>query len=398
MGQLKRNTVAFERAVEYTGNLSQLSVDARFAISNMTTEFGGIVGIFEADGHTQAFMNKRKRKEDREGGLFFRADEDAEYAEEYEIKLDQVESMVALFPSPDNVVHVDEVVGKELDGCFIGACTTAEEDLILAAVVLKLAMADGLTPVTKGIRRVTPGSVPIMSKLRKLGLTGVYEAAGFTIGAPGCSYCLGIAADVAGEGEVWLSSQNRNFRNRMGKGSIANLASAATVALSSLDMKIANPRKYLDMIDREEYAKMLDVFLSKEQDFEVVDPSPVLVPPRPDEEEQPAADSRLPPTIEGKCQVFEDNIDTDAIIPAQFMPGKDDEDLGTHCFEFVAPQFRERVAQGFDIVVAGIGFGSGSSREEAVRALMGCGVKVCWGVVGVGVSSPLLSFLAFFST
>lgn len=94
------------------------------------------------------------------------------------------------------------------------------------------------------------------------------------------------------------------------------------------------------------------------------------------QEEEKKADSRLPSHIQGKCQVFEDNIDTDAIIPAQFMPGKDDTDLGTHCFEFVAPEFRQKVADGYDIVVAGIGFGSGSSREEAVRALMGCGVKV----------------------
>lgn len=69
----------------------------------------------------------------------------------------------------------------------------------------------------------------------------------------------------------------------MGKGSIANLASAATVALSSLDMKIANPRKYLDMIDREEYATMLDIFLTKGEPFTVVEPSPVLVPPRAEE-------------------------------------------------------------------------------------------------------------------
>jgi len=69
-------------------------------------------------------------------------------------------------------------------------------------------------------------------------LIAIYEKAGFEVGAPGCSFCLGVAADKAGEGEVWLSSQNRNFPNRMGKGSIANLASASTVAASSFDMKV----------------------------------------------------------------------------------------------------------------------------------------------------------------
>ena len=86
----------------------------------------------------------------------------------------------------------------------------------------------------------------------------MYEEAGFTIGAPGCSYCLGIAADVAGEDEVWLSSQNRNYRNRMGKGSIANLASAVTVAASSFTMEITDPRPLLELIDKEAFYACVD--------------------------------------------------------------------------------------------------------------------------------------------
>lgn len=73
------------------------------------------------------------------------------------------------------------------------------------------------------------------------------------MGAPGCSFCLGIAADVAGENEVWLSSQNRNYRNRMGKGSIANLASAITVAASSFTMEVTDPTPFLKLIDVEKF-------------------------------------------------------------------------------------------------------------------------------------------------
>jgi len=80
-------------------------------------------------------------------------------------------------------------------------------------------------------------------------------------------------------------------------------------------------------------------------------------------------------TITGKVQKFEDNIDTDAIIPAQFMPGKDDQDLGTHAFQYVRPEFAQKVKEGNTIIVAGAGFGSGSSREEAPRALKGAGIK-----------------------
>eukprot|EP00842_Homolaphlyctis_polyrhiza_P002831 jgi/Hompol1/3549/HPOL_006604-RA len=64
-----------------------------------------------------------------------------------------------------------------------------------------------------------------------------------------------------------------------------------------------------------------------------------------------------------------------AIIPAEFMPGVSDQDLGSHCFQYVRPEFREKAANGFNIVVAGTGFGSGSSREEAPRALKGVGIQ-----------------------
>ncbi len=138
--------------------------------------------------------------------------------ETYEINLGDVEFSVAVYPSPDNVVPVSEVEGKHLDGCFIGACTTTEEDLILGALVLEQGIKNGLVSIKEGKRKIVPGSMPILNNLRKHGLTEIYERAGFKVGIPGCSYCVGMSADRAAEGEVWLSSQNRNFENRMGKG------------------------------------------------------------------------------------------------------------------------------------------------------------------------------------
>jgi homoaconitase/3-isopropylmalate dehydratase large subunit len=106
----------------------------------------------------------------------------------------------------------------KLDGCFIGACTTAEEDLILGAMVLEAGLRKGLVPSKQGKKKVVPGSLPILNRLKSLGFADIYEQAGFQIGVPGCSYCVGMGADKAGEGEVWISSQNRNFKNRMGPG------------------------------------------------------------------------------------------------------------------------------------------------------------------------------------
>jgi homoaconitase/3-isopropylmalate dehydratase large subunit len=104
-----------------------------------------------------------------------------------------------------------------LDGVFVGACTTTEEELVLAALVRQVGLQKKV-PFAKGKKYYIAGSLPVVEKLRELGLLEVYEAAGFTRGPPGCSYCVGLSAKKAGEGETWLNSQNRNFKNRMGKG------------------------------------------------------------------------------------------------------------------------------------------------------------------------------------
>ena len=143
-------------------------------------------------------------------------DEDAVYAQTFKIDLSEVKPFIAIYPSPDNVVSVTERAGLKLDGCFIGACTTTEEDLVLAALVLKAGLSRKL-PIAPGKRHVTPASLPIFKPLEPLGLLEFYEEAGFSRGAPGCSYCVGVA-DTAQPGTTWLSSQNRNFPNRMGKG------------------------------------------------------------------------------------------------------------------------------------------------------------------------------------
>jgi homoaconitase/3-isopropylmalate dehydratase large subunit len=188
-------------------------------------EFGGITGIFPPDQATYDFVNQRKSPRHKKDSHYFWPDEEATYAATFTIDLAKVESFVARYPSPDDVVPISEVEGMHLDGCFIGACTTAEEDLILAGIVLELGLQRGLRPVKAGKRKVVPGSLPILHKLNELGFVEIYEQADFIVGVPGCSYCVGMGADKAGEGEVWLSSQNRNFENRMGKGIPRNVSS-----------------------------------------------------------------------------------------------------------------------------------------------------------------------------
>lgn len=255
LGEFKRNTIAFQRAVEFGGpGLSELSMDARFAIANMTTEFGGMGACFEADEKTAQWISRRDSPQHKDRGLYFEADSGAQYVEERTIDLADVCVGIALHPDPDDVHPISKKVGMRLDGCFVGACTTTEEDIILGGLVLDAGLRSGMTPVKAGKRRVTPGSLKIIKRLEAKGILDYYRQAGFQIGAPGCSYCVGINdVDVAAEGEVWLSSQNRNFRNRMGKGSIGNITSAAAVAASSFNMEVTDPKHLLDLIDRSRY-------------------------------------------------------------------------------------------------------------------------------------------------
>ncbi|KAH8812090.1 3-isopropylmalate dehydratase [Xylogone sp. PMI_703] len=380
MKELKRNTVAAGRLVEYTGEgLKYLSCDARFAIANMTTEFGGIGACVVPDAVTLQYMEKRPVKKHKSSSIYFQPDEGAQYAGSYDIDLSKLNHFIALYPSPDNVVPVTEATLPPLQGCFIGACTTTEEDLILGALVLREAMKMGMTPSAPGLRRVTPGSTKIINRLKEVGVLEEYEKAGFVIGAPGCSYCVGMGIDQASKGEVWLSSQNRNFRDRMGPGSIANIASAATVAASSFSMSLQDPQPILDRINLDEYDEMRAYWKNEEMKSPEYS-EPTLLPAAQsefakDDASSTESKSHLPEIISGKIQRFGDNVDTDSLIPTDKCMLTDREALGRGAFCYTRPEFYDRAQAGAKVLVAEKSFGTGSSREQAPKALQAAGIE-----------------------
>ncbi|MGH7496003.1 MAG: aconitase family protein [bacterium] len=373
LGQLGRNTVAMERTVEFTGDhLEEFSTDFRFTIANMTAEFGGLNGIFPADGQVLQTMRQRRDPQFLDGGWWFKADADASYVETFRIDLSDLAPQVAKPFSPDNVFSIKEAAGQQLDGCFIGACTTTQEELMLAALVLEKAMAEGHLPQASANRLVVPGSLEVAENLQNAGLLEVYRRAGFLVNEPGCSMCLGIASDRALPGEVWLSSQNRNFHNRMGKGSIAWLASAATVAASAFEMKISDPCRWFETIDRDRFEKLI----ASRHDL----PAVVYQAAHAAIDETIATDKvhtsrSAPHVIIGGAQLFGDHIDTDAMIAGEFCHLSDLKEIGQKAFRHFRPDFVQRVENGENVVVAGEGWGSGSSREHAVWALKGAGVR-----------------------
>ncbi len=379
LGLLGRNTVAMERSVEYRGpGVRQLSTDSRFAIANMTAEFGGLNGIFEADEVTAAWLAGRADEDDPQAlqpMRAFRADPGAPYAQTFQVDLARLEPQIAVPFSPDNVKGVTQLAGTGLQGLFIGACTTTEEELVLAALVLEAA---GVSRPANDKQIVVPGDLTIQENLRRAGLWSVYERAGFRVDPPGCSMCLGVASRKAGRGEKWLSSQNRNFENRMGDGSLAHLGSAATVAASAQSMKISDPRPLLARVDQERFRRILGERKPRRTpEVEAAEPQMRLAPASatsPSAKEARAADKQRAGSVRSRIQRFGDNVDTDAIIPGQFCHLTSLPELGAKAFHFVRPDFARKVQEGARVVVAGEGWGSGSSREQAVLALKGAGV------------------------
>jgi homoaconitate hydratase len=183
----------------------------------------------------------------------------------------------------------------------------------------------------------------------------------------------------------------------MGKGSIGNLSSAVCVAASSFDMHVTDPTAYLLKMNQDDFDRYRNWLHPNETTalppFDIVEPSPSLDDGAEAQQvayEQVAVaamEAALPPRFTGKVQQFGDNIDTDAVIPAQFMGlnkssplwpvecETEEQVLASKSFAYVRPEFVQKVNDGFTIVVAGTAFGSGSSREEAAICLKAVGVK-----------------------
>ena len=226
---------ALYNACEYTGDyVKNVSVSSRLTLCNMAIEMGGKNGIIEADQKTLDFLGR--------SGKIFRSDKDATYADEFEIDVKDIGPQVALPPVVDNVKPVSTVEGKPIDQAFLGTCTNGRlEDIGVATKILKG------KKIARNVRLiVTPASQDIYLAALKKGYLQELTKAGAAVCNPTCGPCIGRHGGVLAEGEVCISSQNRNFTGRMGdpKAEII-LASPATVAASALAGKIVDPRDYL---------------------------------------------------------------------------------------------------------------------------------------------------------
>ncbi len=222
------------KAAEFYGStIEDLSMAGRMTLSNMAIEMGAKAGIVPADKTTFDYLEGRAVEEYEP----VYSDEDSEYFAEYEIDASSIEPQIAKPHEVDNVCGVSEVTGTKVDQVFIGTCTNGRlEDLEAAAAVLKGEQVSVRT-------LIIPASKAIMREAVENGTITTLLDAGATFATPGCGPCLGGHMGVIAEGEVCISTANRNFRGRMGTGGFIYLASPATAAASAITGEISDPRE-----------------------------------------------------------------------------------------------------------------------------------------------------------
>ena len=224
------------KALEFTGGLEALNMDARLTVSNMAVEAGAKAGIFPTDSVTRTYLQERGRAD-----RFFEIspDPDANYERILEYNLDSLEPLVARPHTVDNTAPVKELTGIKVNQIFIGSCTNGRlSDLQVAARILE---GRRLAP---GVRLIVgPASQESYLQAAEQSLLQRFVEAGGLVLPPGCGPCVGVHQGILGSGEVVLSTQNRNFQGRMGnpKGLIY-LSSPATAAASALRGEITDPR------------------------------------------------------------------------------------------------------------------------------------------------------------
>ena len=233
------------RALEFDGEaVFAMEMDERMTLTNMAIEAGAMNGIIAADKTTEDYVRARTNKSYE---LFF-SDSDAKYKKKFVYDTSKMEPLVAKPHSPDNKDLVRNVQGKRLTKCYIGSCTGGKlSDFVHAARLL-------LGNQVKVPTFVVPASTFVAQQLEEETISGIplkkiFESAGCEIAQSSCAACLGGPMDTTGratDGEVVISTTNRNFPGRMGsKKSEVYLASPLTVASSALTGVITDPRDFL---------------------------------------------------------------------------------------------------------------------------------------------------------
>ena len=248
---------ALDKVMEFSGPVIRtLSMDDRFAMSNMAIEAGGVTGVIEPDEitldyikevHSQQSIVHRQKKEpwtvDRGPWTKLTSDKNAQYEKTYEWDISDLEPQVASPHLPSNVKPVSKLKEIKIDQVVIGSCTNGRiSDLKMAAKILKG------KKIKSGLRLIViPATQKIYLEAVKDGLAEIFVQAGGVFSTPTCGPCLGGHMGVLAEGEVCLATTNRNFIGRMGNPkSFVYLSNPAVAAASAITGRITHPQEIIE--------------------------------------------------------------------------------------------------------------------------------------------------------
>ncbi len=364
-------------AIEFVGDgAASLSMDQRMSIANMTTEWGGLAGVFGFDQTLKDYLYARadyfadsplpgSRRDGSLGGYTraevdawwddrLEADGDAAYAVELELDLDTVIPHVCGPNEVKTMASLPAIEKKKIavQKAYLLSCVNArQEDLSEAAAIVKgKKIAEGVSFY------VAAASAEVQRQAEANGDWQAMVDAGAIVLPSGCGPCIGLGQGTTEPGEVAISATNRNFKGRMGSAdSLVYLGSPAVVAASALAGYICAPTDY----DDTEPAKRITVHAPKSQAAGAV----TII-------------DGFPGKVAGRALYMpKDNLNTDGIYAGKWTY-KDDmthEQMKDVAFENYDPAFNEIYTDG-DIVVGGRNFGTGSSREQAATCLKYKGV------------------------
>lgn len=337
-------------AAEVYGDYAEgLDLAGRITISSLATEMGAIILLFPPDDKVMAHCRAASGRQDLTPVL---ADAKANYGRLEVVDLSKVGPMVARPGHPEDVVPLDSVRGRKIDSVFIGSCTNGRyEDLLEAAKVLR-----GRKVAPGVVLKVVPSTDAMWRRAMKEGIFDVFKASGALISNAGCGGCAAGQVGQNGPGEVTVSTGNRNFAGKQGKGEVY-LASPAVAAASAVAGVLTDPEN----LPEQPVA------------FEAPNVARLEVLPA---ARASAADAGKPLVLKGRVWVvMKDNIDTDMIFHNRHLAITKLEEMGPHTFGNLDgwEDFPQKARPG-DIVVTGKNFGAGSSRQQAVDCFKALGV------------------------
>ena len=224
------------KACEFAGETTkEMSISERMVLCNMAIEMGGKTGLVEPDDKTIKYLERRSNKKYE----IMKTDDDAKSLQTMQIDVSNLEPQIACPHHVDNVKSISEVEGINVDQVFLGSCTNGRlEDLRTAAQIIKG------RHIAKNVRMlVIPASREIYTKAMDEGLLKIFVDSGALICNPCCGPCLGGHVGLLGDGEVSLSTSNRNFKGRQGSPDAeVYLSSAAVAAASAIKGSLMDPR------------------------------------------------------------------------------------------------------------------------------------------------------------